>query len=272
MKSEISNISEVCRGLAQSASVTGRWSEARVAQTTSLERAGYVGLDDIDSVSVSFEAKRIADDDLPTRFPKVSYILRLVAAKELVHEELPAMARATIEMAEVAVSTSTLIIATESMLEEQENATELEDENDDQYIYERFVQYILDRNGRITEYTEGQGYLVNGEEMTRVSYVQSEGQQVTYDPVQREDRVIHQQVHITSEGVSLDETPRILREPHPVSDIRTDLSFTDFLAEYSSEFAVSSQSIDEHHQRIMAMIGFVTLQVDGKKLIQTAFA
>lgn len=121
--------------------------EFKTPQSLSLERSGY-GLEDIDSVSVQFEAKRIVDDDAPTKFPKVSYILRLVAVKELVHEELPSVARATIEKAEVAVSTSTLIIATESMLEDQENVEEPEDEDDDaQYVHERFVQYILDRNG-----------------------------------------------------------------------------------------------------------------------------
>lgn len=272
MKSELSNISDVCSDLASKVSPTGTWGEFKTPQSLSLERSGYVGLEDIDSVSVQFEAKRIADDDAPTKFPKVSYILRLVAVKELVHEELPSMARATIEKAEVAVSTSTLIIATESMLEDQENVEELDDEDDDQYVHERFVQYILDRNGEITEYTDGQGYLVNGEEMTQVSYVYHKGESLKYGAVVREDRVVDQHFSITEEGVSLDEVPLSLPEIHPVSDMRSDLLFIDFLAEHTSEVVVAGQSVEEHRQRIMAMVSFVTLKTNAKELIQTAFA
>jgi hypothetical protein len=270
MKSELINVGEICNDLAKKASVTGRWSEFKEAQDVKLHRAGFVGLEDIDQVAVSFEAKRITDEENPTQWPYVSYILRLVATKELVKEELPVMARATIEMAEVSASTSTLVIRTESMPEE--DPSEFDDEDDDQYTYERSVQYILDRNGVIKEYSEAQAYMYNDEYLTGTAFSQGQGESLGYASSAVEERVVSQQFHVLEDGVELNETPEALKAIHPVADMRNDLLFTDFLAEHSGEITLAGHSVEEHQRRILAMISFVTLYSDAKGLIQTSFA
>lgn len=272
MKLELSNISRLCSDLAADVSPTGRWPDTRTPQTVSYKRGGYIGTDNIDVLSVEFEARRLAHDDIPSRFPKVSYILRLVASKELVYEELPEMARATITMAEVSASTSTMIIATESMLEE-ENFGEFEDDMaDNDYTYERYIQYVLDRKGRIAQYSEGQGYRVNGEEMTQIAYVQTEGQNFWFESGKREEKIIGQHVIVTEEGIDVTDVPKVLKETHPIHDIRYDLAFADFVAEYGSEMGITGQSIREHRARMMAMVSFLTLKGNAQDLIKTAFA
>jgi hypothetical protein len=270
MKSEISNISVICHQLADMASVTGGWSDFKEPQTATLYRAGSVHMEDIDSVAVTFEAKRIPYDEEPTRFPYVSYILRLVAIKDLVYEELPSMARATIEVAEVKVSTNVAHITTDTIVDD--NSDDEDEFDDDNYRYERSVQYILDRKGRICEYTEAQGYSMNDQILTQVMYAQYEGKSQDFEESVRENRIIDQRFTITDEGVFVDETPRILSEVHPTKDIRNDLSFIDFMAEHSNDMMLSGQSIQEHHSRMLAMISFITLQSDAKKLIETSFA